>query len=583
MEKRKTKKLQSIPHFSIRAILVAVVFVMLLGLLFCFMSYRTSVDRSEKTVKIGVDDVYTSMETQLHMYFGGLAWSYANRFQDIDRTDPDAWQNMMDTIREEDAAWDLNYEMYIIDDKGIILASFDREAVGKDVSGEKQVTDFRNHEERLRADEKKDWKNEDYGFFEEPRPSLLNPEDTRVYIDYPLESGNGFLRLGVSAEKYNQAVQSSLYGEVTYRSLGNTGHMLVADRSGTVISSFMEEYNTKPLQEIWPDCDTQGTVDIEWEKAVLAGEDVRISVRVFEGCRVLGYMLQSEVSEAAWSSVLALLVNLLVMAALLILILVVFFRKRLIEQEAARIDEELAFAKRIQMSAMPKHLPEGEAFLVHADMRTAKEVGGDFYNVFMTGETLVFLIADVSGKGIPAALFMMEAKAIIEEQVAQGLTPGEVFTNTNMSLCMKNEAEMFLTAWIGFLDIKSGKLTIANAGHNPFVYIHGEDVNLAERKSGLILGMMDDFIYEEEEMQLSPGDIIYLYTDGVTEARGESELYGEERMLEVLKNTHTREGSDLPTALCGAVNRDVDEYTAGDEQTDDITMVCVQYTGHSVS
>ena len=92
--------------------------------------------------------------------------------------------------------------------------------------------------------------------------------------------------------------------------------------------------------------------------------------------------------------------------------------------------------------------------------------------------------------------------------------------------------------------------------------------------------MLDDFIYEEEEMQLSPGDVIYLYTDGVTEARGETGLYGEERMLEVLKNTFIRQESDFPTALCDAVNRDVDTYTDGDEQTDDITMVCVQYTGN---
>ena len=617
VKKTTPKKLHSITHLAIRAILVAVIFVLLLGGFFCYMSYRMSVERSKNMVQNGVEDVYQSMNDNLKDFLTGWTSSFADNFKDADINNRESLEKSMDMMQGlADSGTD--YELYVIGNDGKVYASLREQYIGIDLSKDEQtkyfLTDYNGNEEC---------------YLEPLRSSVVNADSNTKYIDCRMENGQGFVRYGIPEENYLSLIRGFLNGEAEHRRLGNTGHLMIVDLTGMIVNSYRGEHTEQMLSDGWPAYDIQAREEMDWERTTIFDEDVRVCVRSAGDCVIIGYIPQSEVSEAAWSSVLFELINLLIMASLLILLMIIFFRKRVIRtmrkvvgslgkitegdlseqvsvydsaelgtlsdginqtvdalkdmiaREAARIDEELAFAKQIQMSAMPKHLPEGKGFLVQAGMRTAKEVGGDFYNVFMTGDnTLVFLIADVSGKGIPAALFMMETKAIIEEQVAQGLTPGEVFTNTNKSLCMKNEAEMFVTAWIGFLDIKSGKLTMANAGHNPFVYIHGEDMIFEERKPGFILGMLDDFIYEEEEMQLSPGDVIYLYTDGVTEARGETGLYGEERMLEVLKNTFIRQESDLPTALCDAVNRDVDTYTDGDEQTDDITMVCVQYTGN---
>ncbi len=533
-----------------------------------------SVERSKKTVQNGVEDVYLSMGDNVKEFLIGWTSAFTENFDDADINNRESLEKSLDLIRGL-ADSGVDYELYVIGNEGKVYASLNEKYVGIDLSKDEQtkffLTDYNGNEEC---------------YMEPLRPSVVNAENKTKYVDCRMKNGQGFIRFGIPEERYITTMRGFLQSEAEYRRLGNTGHLMIVDSIGMIVDSYRGEHTEQKLSDGWPTYDIQAREEMEWEKATIFDEDVHVCVRSAGDCVIIGYIPQSEVSEAAWSSVISLLVNLLVMAALLILLLVVFFRKRMIEREAARIDEELAFAKQIQMSAMPKHLPKGEGFLVHADMRTAKEVGGDFYNAFMiSGDTLVFLIADVSGKGIPAALFMMEAKAIIEEQVAQGLTPEEVFTNTNDTLCKKNEAGMFVTAWIGFLDVKTGKLTIANAGHNPFAYIHDNKVIFEERKHGLILGMMEDYSYTEEELQLSPGDIIYLYTDGVTEARGDSELYGEERMLRVLeetiaikKETHS-DTHALPNALCDAVNRDVDGFTSGDEQTDDITMVCVEYTG----
>lgn len=252
--------------------------------------------------------------------------------------------------------------------------------------------------------------------------------------------------------------------------------------------------------------------------------------------------------------------------------------KHYIAEAAARIDKELEVAREIQYSALPSVsslYPNRENFEIYAQMIAAKEVGGDFYDFYMLGDsTLAFLVADVSDKGIPAAMFMMQAKTIIKDLAESGLTLSEVFTTANKKLCENNDAGMFVTAWMGILDLKTGLLKFVNAGHNPPLLrqADGQFVYLKAR-SGMVLAGMDGIKYRQNELQLTPGDQIFLYTDGVTEAADKNNrLYGEERLLKTV-NRNIVKG---PQDLCKAVKADVDRFVGGAPQFDDITMLSVE-------
>ena len=253
--------------------------------------------------------------------------------------------------------------------------------------------------------------------------------------------------------------------------------------------------------------------------------------------------------------------------------------KRYISDAEARIDAELAFAKAIQHSALPSvfpPFPNRKEFEVWASMDTAKEVGGDFYDFyFVDEEHLAFLIADVSGKGIPAAMFMMTAKTLLKSYAESGMSVSEVLTQANNKLCEANEAGMFVTVWMGFLNTKTGEVTYANTGHNPPMIRRADgSVEYVKSRPGLVLAGMEGIRYRANTIQLSGGDVLYLYTDGVTEAaNAENEFYGESRLLAALE----REGSADVCALCRGVKADVDAFVGEAPQFDDITMLALLY------
>ena len=198
--------------------------------------------------------------------------------------------------------------------------------------------------------------------------------------------------------------------------------------------------------------------------------------------------------------------------------------------------------------------------------------------------TLGFLIADVSGKSIPGAMFMMTSKTVIKSLAESGMPVDEVFTEANEKLCEGNDAEMFLTAWMGYLDLKTGLVKVANAGHNPPVLIRDGKAEYVILKPGLMLAGMDGMTYREQEVQLQKGDILYLFTDGVTEAMDEEEnLYGEERLLELLsfgdEYPEATNENGVVSAVCETVSEDIDRFVKGAEQSDDITMLCIRYLG----
>ena len=257
--------------------------------------------------------------------------------------------------------------------------------------------------------------------------------------------------------------------------------------------------------------------------------------------------------------------------------------KEHIAREAARIDEELRYAWEIQYSALPvltDGLKNNRYFGLFSSMNTAKEVGGDFYDFYMTDEhTLVFMIADVSGKGIPAAMFMMKGKATLSDSIVSVDDLGESVSRANVRICDGNEAGMFITAWVGVLDILTGELRFVNAGHNPPVLIRDGKAEFLKMKTDLILGTMDDAEYQTQSLKLRKGDILYLYTDGVTEATDtNSGFYGEKRLIAALNGISPNE-EDICGTVCRKVSDSVAQFAGGAPQADDITMLCLSIKG----
>ena len=250
--------------------------------------------------------------------------------------------------------------------------------------------------------------------------------------------------------------------------------------------------------------------------------------------------------------------------------------KRYIAEAAARIDKELEYAKQIQLSALPTNFPEDEDYNIYAQMIAAKEVGGDFYDFYKLNDTTVaFLAADVSGKGIPAAMFMMTAKTIIKDLAESGMPVNEIFTKANEKLCDNNESGMFVTAWMGILDLTTGNMQFANAGHNPPLLKRANgDFEYLKTRAGFVLAGMEGVRYHAGELTLSPGDRLFLYTDGVPEATNtKNKLYGEDRLLAFMNQNKTVDAVTLLPEL----KSNIDEFVGEAPQFDDITMLMFDY------
>lgn len=246
--------------------------------------------------------------------------------------------------------------------------------------------------------------------------------------------------------------------------------------------------------------------------------------------------------------------------------------------EKQRIGAELDVAKNIQASMLPcifPAFPGREEFDIYATMEPAKEVGGDFYDFFLVDEDhLAMVIADVSGKGVPAALFMVIAKTLLKNCTQTGLSPHEVLEKVNEQLCENNDAEMFVTVWLGILEISTGKLTCANAGHEyPVLRRGGADFELIKDRHGFVLAGMEGSRYKEYEIILEKGDQLYVYTDGVPEATNAvDELYGSDRMVEALN----RNAGSTPGETLTRVKQDIDQFVGEAPQFDDITMLAIE-------
>ena len=252
-----------------------------------------------------------------------------------------------------------------------------------------------------------------------------------------------------------------------------------------------------------------------------------------------------------------------------------------ITADKERIETELALATKIQKDMLPNDFPafpERKDFDIYAVMTPAKEVGGDFYDYFMIDDDhLALVIADVSGKGIPAALFMMMTKIMIQDQALTGQSPKHVLTAVNDQICQNNEEQMFVTVWLGVLELSTGKLTAVNAGHEkPVVKTPEGDFELIFDRHGFVIGGIEGIKYQEYELQLHPGSVLFLYTDGLAEAtRADGEQFGTARTVEALN----RRKDGTPKELLEYVEREAGHFVGDAPQFDDITMLCLRYNG----
>ena len=247
-------------------------------------------------------------------------------------------------------------------------------------------------------------------------------------------------------------------------------------------------------------------------------------------------------------------------------------------KEQERIVKELSTARQIQKSVLP-HIfppfPDRAEIDLFATMDPAKDVGGDFYDFYFIDEDhLCLVIADVSGKGIPAALFMMLSKRILEDLARQEPTPSTILEKANDLLCDNNQAEMFVTVWLGILEISTGKLTAANAGHEfPAICEKGGSFELYKDTHGFVVGGMEGVHYKGYDLQLNPGDKLFVYTDGVPEATdGSGEMFGTDRMIETLSSCT----DNTPKEILQGVRNAVDSFVGDAEQFDDLTMMCLE-------
>ncbi len=508
--------------------------------------------------------------------------------------------------------------VHIIGKDGIIKQSTRDDYIGFDLSKEDQSAEFMVL---------LDGKTKEY--VQEYRPTSFDKNISRKFAGAVLEKG-GFVQIGYDAEHFQADVTAQIKTAVKNRHIGKSGCVIIIDKNWNVVSD-TQGHDGEKLEISASEAENITMKENTCYKVDIFGRDSYIMYTVAEG---FGIVCVLPVAEAIFSRELSVyitvFIEILVFVSLFILIYFLIKKlvvnnikkindslaeitdgnlditlnvrdneefaslsddinstvdtlKNYIAMAAARIDKELEFAKAIQYSSLPSVFPaypNRKEFDLFAGMYTAKEVGGDFYDFYMINDNaLVFSIADVSGKGIPAAMFMMRAKALIKNHIESGLELGEAFTHANNNLCENNAAEMFVTAWLGKLNLKTGLLTYVNAGHNPPLLCQDGKYEYLKSRAGFVLAGMEGVKYRSQEIQLKPGDAMFLYTDGVTEANDEnSKLYGEDRLIKVVNDSADMSAADI----CSAVKTDVDVFVGEAEQFDDITMLCMRYYAEDI-
>ena len=370
----------------------------------------------------------------------------------------------------------------------------------------------------------------------------------------------GFFEIGCDGAALRGLSRSSIVDLFRNWRVGGKGGIVVTTVSGLVLSDYSEP-NREGSQWIMPDD------SFYWKRKDIESFPTYVMVPKDSAA------VQRDVLVGATATLNG---AALVFVALLVAFVISSFVRQQMRKQAAK---ELTMAKDIQLAALPNVFPPfpGETrFDIWAAMETAQEVGGDFYDFYFTRQNhILFLVADVSGKGVPAAMFMMRAKTLIKSIAQTGKPLAQVFDEANEALCEGNSSNTFVTVWAGEIDTRTGHVTYVNAGHNFPVLLRGGRAEFLKSRPSLVLGAMPGIRYRAGELQLEPGDAIYLYTDGIVEQPDASgELYGDARLLNLLS------ARDYPlNAALAAVVEDVRRHAAGVEQADDCTQLVICYHG----
>ena len=457
------------------------------------------------------------------------------------------------------------------------------------------------------------------------QPISLNESILRKYAAVP--SDHGFVQVGYDAQRFQGEVREQVQYAAHHRHIGQNGFVLICDEAGTIISDNGNHIG-QSIEVLGHDQSRTFPVNQRFDVKIL-GTDSCCMYAKAEGYYILAVL---PMEEAMFSRNVAVYIlafmEVVVFAALFAHIYLLIKRlivsniqkincalnlithgnlgvtvnvrsneefsslsddinttvgalRQLIDEAEKRIDQELEMARQIQLSALPSVFPpypNRKEIDLYAAMVPAKEVGGDFFDFYFTDDnTLSLTIADVSGKGIPAAMFMMRSKTLLKGYAEAGTPLDEAYTQANLQLLENNKAFMFVTSWTGSVDLKTGRMAVVNAGHNPpLIRRRGEGFVYLKTVRGPMLAASKRKSYQQEEVMLQPGDELFLYTDGVTEAtNAHNELYGEARLQQLLNTL-----GELPMEeVCARVKADVDAFVGDAPQFDDMTMLGFRYRG----
>ena len=465
-------------------------------------------------------------------------------------------------------------EISIVNRRGIIIGSNDPSAEGLDMSRYCDTTAefmvLTNGTTQI--------------FSQKFRRSESDRSVVRKYLGIPFPFGDGFVQVGYDERRLARLFRQTFGGMLSKWRIGETGFYLCADKAYSIVAVPVPDH---------PEAFDRNLMSIGMSIFdIPASEDETFVQKIFGKrcyCRHFLYARHRMYSVVpADEFYVPALQSATVAAAVLLIVFFVFgyVIGRMVSQgrriselralEDFRREKDLAMAKSIQTNALPSHFPPypdlADRIDIFARMITAKEVGGDFYDFYFSGQRkLALVIADVSGKGIPAAMFMMRAKATIQSCLKSGQGIVEAVGKANHRLAKDNDANMFVTAWIGVVDLVTGETEFVNAGHNPPLVKRADGtVEYLKAKSGPPLAVMDGVTYRRQSLSLRPGDGILLYTDGVTEAADRAGAqYGEDRLLRTMRGLL---GARDAEELIGGVLKDVALFSDGAEQSDDITL-----------
>ena len=484
-------------------------------------------------------------------------------------------------------------EVNVVTREGRIIASNDPHCMGVEMAGDPVMNEFMALTNGITATVSQPF-----------RPHARNPEFRAKYLAAAFPGGDGFVQVGLDERRLARMLPSILGYIFDEWLLGKTGCFLCADlETGRLISNPSRHRDeAKTLSDTGFDIVAAKPYEIVADGRNLGrtfrhrifGEVCFCRNFIFGGHRFVAVLPQREFYDTRTVFVSVFAVLLFVVLAAFAVFVDRIFRdaarlKAFYADDEARREKDMTIAKTIQASALPVAIPPSPSFRVTAAMQPARDVGGDFYDYFrLDASHVAFLVADVSGKGITAALYMMTAKTLIKDTLIATHDPALTLSKVNAELCANNPANMFLTVWVGVLDLETGIVSFANAGHNPPLKIaslkakgqeteaeaNEKSIDFVTAKSGPVLAFLDGVKYASRALRLNPGDAFFLYTDGVTEALdAQNELFGEERLTNAIKAIPNPE----PHALCTVVRAAVAAFAAGMAQTDDITVLAIRY------